>query len=452
MDKDSAIKVDNVSKTFKIPHEKVSSLRGVFVSKLKGTSTSYETFKALDGVSFEVKKGEFFGIIGRNGSGKSTLLKVLAGIYRPNHGKIHIDGLIAPFLELGIGFNPELSGRDNVYLNATVLGLTEKEIDEKFDKIVAFSELERFIDQKLKNYSSGMQVRLAFSVSIHANRDILLMDEVLAVGDSNFQSKCLDEFAKYRELGRTVILVTHDIGVVQRYCDRAMLLRSGKVEMIGEPQEVGNLYIEQNMSDEERRMAAEEKARMKEAAKTEKRRIHEEKVRQKEEEERQRHLSKKQKEEEERIRQRELREAAEKERNRSVNITQVEFQNENGEVKNIFQTGEQITVVVSNDIRKELENPIFGIVVREAFSKVPVFVTNTRFLKVKTGIVSVGTRKVSYVIENFFGTGKYTVSPAVADKNGATFYDWNDDMASMKIVNTKFDSSGVADFPHSIKF
>src|SRR6185369_16549600 len=184
MDKGIAIKVDHISKTFRIPHEKVSSLRGAAVSAFS-RNKGYEEFKALDEISFEVKKGEFFGIIGRNGSGKSTLLKILAGIYQADKGKVHINGRISPFLELGIGFNPELSGRDNIYLNATVLGLSQKEIDKKFDSIVKFSELERFIDQKLKNYSSGMQVRLAFSVSIHANREVLLMDEVLAVGDAN---------------------------------------------------------------------------------------------------------------------------------------------------------------------------------------------------------------------------------------------------------------------------
>ena len=184
---ENAIVVKNLSKRFVIPHEKISTLKGAFISFFK--KKDYEVFDALKDVSFEVKKGEFFGIIGRNGSGKSTLLKILAGIYVPNKGSVKIHGRISPFLELGIGFNPELSGRDNIYLNGTVLGLTKKQIDEKFNDIVAFSELERFIDQKLKNYSSGMSVRLAFSVAIHANRDILLMDEVLAVGDSNFQSK-----------------------------------------------------------------------------------------------------------------------------------------------------------------------------------------------------------------------------------------------------------------------
>src|SRR4030043_1149653 len=216
-DKEIAIKVENISTTCRIPHEKVTTLKGAFVSTLK--SRGYEEFKALDGVSFEVKKGEFFGIIGRNGSGKSTLLKILAGIYQPGGGRVKINGLISPFLRLGVGFNPELSGRDNIYLNAAVLGLTKKQIDEKFDDIVRFSELRRFIDQKVKNYSSGMQVRLMFSVAIHANREILLMDEVLAVGDTNFQSKCMEEFNKYKNAGKTVVLVKHDIAPVQRYCD-----------------------------------------------------------------------------------------------------------------------------------------------------------------------------------------------------------------------------------------
>ena len=273
MENNIAIKVDHVSKTFRIPHEKISSVRGAFVNMFD--KSGYEEFNALNDVSFEVKKGEFFGILGRNGSGKSTLLKVLAGIYTADKGKVHIDGLISPFLELGIGFNPELSGRDNIYLNATVLGLTEKQIDEKFDDIVAFSELERFIDQKVKNYSSGMQVRLAFSVAIHANREILLMDEVLAVGDSNFQSKCLTEFNRYKEMGKTVILVSHDVATIQRYCDRAMLLRNGKIVKIGDAEEVGNEYINQNMSDEEKRILEEEKRKKSE----EEKRVKEEEIR-----------------------------------------------------------------------------------------------------------------------------------------------------------------------------
>lgn len=221
-----AIKVENISKTFCLPHEKISTVRGAFVNLL--TRKTFEEFNALDDVSFEVKKGEFFGIIGRNGSGKSTLLKILAGIYQPNKGKIKIHGQISPFLELGIGFNGELSGKDNVYLNATILGLSKKQIKEKFNDIVAFSELERFIDQKVKNYSSGMQVRLAFSVAIAANRDILLMDEVLAVGDGNFQNKCYEYFNKIRGK-KTVLFVSHDTENMKKFCERTLVLNDGKI-------------------------------------------------------------------------------------------------------------------------------------------------------------------------------------------------------------------------------
>lgn len=252
----SAISVKNISKTFIVPHEKISTLKGVFASLFKKKRN--DVLRALNDVSFEIKKGEFFGIVGRNGSGKSTLLKILAGVYTAGTGSIEVNGAISPFLELGIGFNMELSGRDNIYLNATVLGMTTKEINEKFSDIVAFSELERFIDQKLKNYSSGMQMRLAFSVAIHTNRDILLMDEVLAVGDSNFQSKCINEFMKHRALGRTIIFVTHDIYTVQKYCDRAMLLRDGMIVKIGIPEDVCNEYIYQNMDDEQKRLFQEQ--------------------------------------------------------------------------------------------------------------------------------------------------------------------------------------------------
>jgi len=224
--KNIAIQVKNVSKTFKIPHEKISTAREVFVNVLK--KNNYEEFKALDDVSFEVKEGEFFGIIGRNGSGKSTLLKVLAGIYQPDGGSVKINGLISPFLELGIGFNMELSGRDNIYLNGIVLGLTKKQIDEKFGDIVGFSELEKFIDQKLKNYSSGMQVRLAFSVAIHANREILLMDEVLAVGDSNFQGKCYNYFKRIKG-EKTVLFVSHSVENLKKFCERTLVLNDGKI-------------------------------------------------------------------------------------------------------------------------------------------------------------------------------------------------------------------------------
>lgn len=252
MNQDVAIKVDHISKTFEIPQEQRNTIREKLIGFRK--KTIYEKYNALEDVSMEIRRGEFFGIIGRNGSGKSTLLKILAGIYSPDKGSVAVNGQISPFLELGVGFNPELSGKDNIFLNGTILGLTFKEIEKKYPKIIEFSELERFIHLKVKNYSSGMQVRLAFSVAIHANKEILLMDEVLSVGDSNFQTKCLTEFINYKHQKKTVILVTHDLGVAQKYCDRLMLLRNGKDVMTGYAKEVASEYTLQNMSDEERRI------------------------------------------------------------------------------------------------------------------------------------------------------------------------------------------------------
>jgi ABC-2 type transport system ATP-binding protein len=236
----NALVVKNISKVFTIPHEKISTLRGLFVSMFR--PKSYETFHALKNISFTVKKGESFGIVGRNGSGKSTLLKILAKVYTADQGECVVNGKISPFLELGIGFNQELSGRDNVYLNASVLGMLQEEIDEAYDSIVAFSELERFMDQKLKNYSSGMKVRLAFSVAIHANREILLMDEVLAVGDAAFQEKCIRELTRLREEGKTIILVSHSEQSIRDFTDRVLVLNKGKMETLDTPDKALAVY------------------------------------------------------------------------------------------------------------------------------------------------------------------------------------------------------------------
>ena len=245
MNDDIAIKVEYLSKSFRIPQQRHNTIRERVLSFNK--KMTYETFHALEDVSFEIKKGEFFSIIGSNGSGKSTLLKILAGVYTPDKGSITVNGQISPFLELGVGFNPELSGRDNIYLNGTLLGLTRKELHRKYDKIVEFSELERFIDLKVKNYSSGMQVRLAFSVAINANKEILLLDEVLAVGDANFQLKCHQVFEDLIKEGKTIIFVSHDLNSIRKYSNRVLLLRNGNIAQIGDPSEAVSAYINLNI-------------------------------------------------------------------------------------------------------------------------------------------------------------------------------------------------------------
>lgn len=241
---ETVITVKDLHKEFLLPHMKKSSIKQAFVSL--GRKNYKTRQKVLDGVSFDIKKGEFFGIVGRNGNGKSTLLKILAGVYFPSKGSIEINGELTPFIELGVGFNPELSGRDNVYLNGALLGFSRSDMDAMYDEIVAFSELHNFMDQKLKNYSSGMQVRLAFSIAIKAHNDILIFDEVLAVGDEAFQRKCLDVFEQYKANKQTVILVTHDMETVRRFCTRAMLVNDGKILEIGNPHKVAEIYSKLN--------------------------------------------------------------------------------------------------------------------------------------------------------------------------------------------------------------
>ncbi|MBM7636054.1 ABC transporter ATP-binding protein [Streptococcus saliviloxodontae] len=240
-EKQIAVKVDHVSKFFRLPTEATNSLRTAMVNRFKGIK-GYKEQHVLKDISFDVYKGDFFGIVGRNGSGKSTLLKIISQIYVPEQGAVTIDGKLVSFIELGVGFNPELTGRENVYMNGAMLGFTTEEIDGMYDDIVEFAELEEFMNQKLKNYSSGMQVRLAFSVAIKAQGDVLILDEVLAVGDEAFQRKCNDYFMERKESGKTTILVTHDMGAVKKYCNRAVLIENGYVKAYGEPFNVANQY------------------------------------------------------------------------------------------------------------------------------------------------------------------------------------------------------------------
>lgn len=238
---DPAIEVVGVSKAFRLPHEQRTTLKEHFLHPLH--KTEYERQRAVSDVTFAVERGEFFGIVGPNGSGKSTLLKILAGIYRQDEGTVRVNGLLSPFIELGVGFNPDLNARDNIRVNGTLLGLTRRELEERFDSILEFAELERFVDQRLKNYSSGMQLRLAFSIAIQVPFDVLLLDEVLAVGDASFQEKCFGVFDDLRASGKTIVFVSHDLVTMKRYCDRALFLQRGVVEAIGPVDEVISLYV-----------------------------------------------------------------------------------------------------------------------------------------------------------------------------------------------------------------
>lgn len=238
----TAIIVDNISKKFRIPHEKKTTLFQNIVGIIK-RQFDYEEFWALKDVSFEIEKGEAFGIIGKNGSGKSTLLKILAKVLYPDTGSVTMNGKTASFLELGIGFQPELTAKENVYIYASILGMSRKQVDKIYDDIFDFAELKRFENMKLKNFSSGMYMRLAFSTAIRAEPDTLLIDEVFAVGDEAFQSKCTAKINEFREQGKTIVFVSHALGLVKSLCQRSLLLNEGRIVSIGDTEEVISDYL-----------------------------------------------------------------------------------------------------------------------------------------------------------------------------------------------------------------
>jgi ABC-type polysaccharide/polyol phosphate transport system ATPase subunit len=242
----AAIEVEGLEKTFRVPKQHIHTIKERALHPFR--RTEYDVYDVLRGVSFDIGSGEFFGIVGRNGSGKSTLLKCMAGIYQADRGEIRVAGRLAPFIELGVGFNPDLTALDNVVLNAVMMGLSPKEARDRFDAVMAFAELEDFLDMKLKNYSSGMQVRLAFSVMMQVDADVLLIDEVLAVGDAAFQQKCFDAFYRLRDEGRTIVLVTHQMPIVEQFSHRAMLLHDGVIAAIGDPGEVARRYMDLNFA------------------------------------------------------------------------------------------------------------------------------------------------------------------------------------------------------------
>ena len=243
---DVAVRVDGVTKTFRLPREQVDTLKERVLHPAR--RRRFDDLRALRDVTFDVGRGEVFGIVGRNGSGKSTLMKCLAGIYRADAGEMWLRGRMAPFIELGVGFNPDLTAHDNVLINGVMLGLTPEQARARYASIMDFAELHEFAELKLKNYSSGMQVRLAFSVMVHVDADLLLIDEVLAVGDAAFQQKCFDVLQRSRDEGRTILLVTHDMYQVQRFCDRALLLDRGEVIASGDAADVARRYTAVNFA------------------------------------------------------------------------------------------------------------------------------------------------------------------------------------------------------------
>ena len=361
----SVITVDKIYKNFKLPHEKAGSIKNVVVGFMR-RRRGYEIQKVLRNVSFNVEDGEFFGIVGRNGSGKSTLLKMLAGIYEPTSGNIAVKGSLIPFIELGVGFNPELTGRENVYLNGALLGFSRSEVALMYDDIVKFSEIERFMDQKLKNYSSGMQVRLAFSIAIKAKADILLLDEVLAVGDAAFQKKCYDYFMDLKKDKKTVVLVTHDMGAIRQYCDRAIMIEKGRIVASGEPEKVAQSY---------QRLFVDKNTKT----------------------------------------------------STDIDVKKADRWG-SGQVRVVKVTADvkdkQIILTSTYKARKDTPSPIFGFSIYNQ-AGTNILESNTRKEKIKTKQLKKGEEvKYTWVLPNIFANGNYDVSFAVCDQSITDYYDW----------------------------
>jgi ABC-type polysaccharide/polyol phosphate transport system ATPase subunit len=420
--------VDRVHKRFEIPREQVSTLKERALHPFRRSPA--DTLQALRDVSFAVQPGEFFGVVGRNGSGKSTLLKCLAGIYGVDAGRIYVNGRMSTFIELGVGFNPDLPARDNALLNATMLGLSPRDARRRFDSVIDFAELRDFVDLKMKNYSSGMLVRLAFSVMIHVDAEILLIDEVLAVGDAAFQQKCYDEFERIRRSGATVLLVTHDMSAVQRFCDRALLLEHGRTVELGDPELVGNRYLELNFSEQARQLeeaaaAAESGAVAPPAAAP----------------------AQEASETDERER------APEEEPGRRygdgrAEIREAWFENEHGDRAEVLPSGRPCTFAAEIRFLEQVEDPLFGINVqngrRDHLLSASNLWSHPRYGLFEAGeLVTVRIR-----FENVLAPDRYHVTPAVA-RHGGAWIDRRERMISIVVTGTHA-TDALLDLPYEV--
>lgn len=369
------IVASGVYKSFKLPHEKSTGLKQALINFRFGKR--YDQQQVLSDISFEIKEGEFFGIVGRNGSGKSTLLKILAQIYVPEKGHVRINGTLTPFIELGVGFNPELTGRENVYLNGALLGFDRNDVTVMYDDIVAFAEIEEFMDQKLKNYSSGMQVRLAFSISIRAKSDILLVDEVLAVGDAAFQKKCFDYFYELKQRGTTVVFISHDRSSLERFCDRGILIHEGKITAAGPIKKVLSHYnqvvleeMQDNTDDEDTSGQASDR------------------------------------------------------NTEYAQIQNVATYSSRNKAETKFMYGDKINVRFDAAIKQDITNPILGITIWQKNVNQPIYATNTVIGEVTTGSFKVGQSiQFAVTLPSMLNDGEYYVEPAIANNTGTVYYD-----------------------------
>jgi ABC-type polysaccharide/polyol phosphate transport system ATPase subunit len=366
-----AITLSGVSKHFRIPHDKRNTVYSRLAATVLGKSQTYEEFYALKGVSFSIRKGEAFGILGKNGSGKSTLLKIIAGIMRPDAGAVKTAGRITPFIELGVGFNQELSGRENVFLYGSIMGLKKPELEARFNDIVAFAELGRFMDTKLKNYSSGMYARLAFATAIHVNPDILLVDEVLAVGDKEFKDKCYEKMSEFKKQGKTIVLVSHDLETVRSFCSRAAFIHKGKLVSVGPAEKAAQEYTEFILREEADAAASPKGAQGSET----------------------------------------------RWGSREIEITGVEFLNDKTEKTRLLETGKNATVRIAFSARERIESPSFGVGIKSPEGSY-LFGISTKVAGFELPPIGPGKGTIDFVLDPvLLVSGRYTLSGA------AYFYD-----------------------------
>ena len=396
----AAISVQDVSKTFLIPHDPAFTLKERALHPLR--RRTHDRLEALKHVSFDVATGEFFGIVGRNGSGKSTLMKCMAGIYHADAGQVLVRGRVGAFIELGVGFTPDLTARDNVLINSVMLGLSPAQARRQLDSIIEFAELEDFVDLKLKNYSSGMQVRLAFAVLVHIEADVMLIDEVLAVGDAAFQQKCVDTLHSLKKANRTIVLVTHDMAAVERFCDRAVLLERGALVESGDPARVARVYTEVNF-DRERALT---------------------------------HLE----EPETRL------------GDQAIEIVDAWFADADGRRVTNMEQGAICSFEFRAEVRRDVPAASLGMTLSDATGRV-VFVTSTSWHGQHTGPLASGeVLSFAVTLENRFEPGRYTATPVVAhDTSGQNVMDLRLNLVPV-IVTGAHSSGGLVDLPHEISF
>ena len=412
-----AVVADGVSKVYRrFLHQhqfrtlKSALLTGSLITDLRPD----ETFTALDGVSFEVPRGTTFGVIGENGSGKSTLLKLLAGITKPTRGSLAVAGRISALIELGAGFHPEISGRENVAINGIMLGLTRREVDERFDEIVDFAELREFIDAPVKTYSSGMYMRLGFSVAIHVDPDVLLIDEVLAVGDEAFTRKCLDKIGEFHRRGKTIVLVTHSLGLVEKMCDETLWLRHGRKAGIGDPKRVVDEYLTYVAGGEEALLAHGQAPAPEPEAETKPEGYREGRW-----------------------------------GSREVEITRVRLVDDRGQERHVFASGEGVTLRLEVEARAEVEDFVFGVGIFTA-DGVSVYGTNTH-IEDYVPRRAVGRGEVALELSDLrLVEGTYLLDVAVHRRDG-TPYDYHRGLHSFR-VKSRIKDVGVYRPPHRWSF